>query len=259
MNSVVKLKRQFLDYLKTERESSEKTIENYNRYLGRFFDFGKIKKPTDITIERIYAFQTYLSMQTGTKISSHAELMKPRTQNFYLTALRQFLRYAQGCGVTVPAPQSIMLHKIESSQPVTLDSDEWERLRNAPNATTLEGLRDRAMLEVIKDAHLRVSEVCALRVKDVDFKNNSITVRNGDTEIRTALIFPRATRLLKKYLKKRADTCPILFVRYGRKMHDGTGSQLSSRAIQRLVQKYAAQAGIMQSVTPDSVRQYKEV
>ena len=254
MNSVVKLKRKFLDHLKTDRESSEKTIENYNRYLSRFFDFSKIKKPTDITPERIHAFQRYLSTQKGAKKSGHIELMKPRTLNFYLTALRQFLRYAQWYGVLVPAPQSVILTKTESQPAYTLDEDDWERLRNALNTTTLEGLRDRAILEIIKDAHLRVSEMCALSITDVDFKNNSVTIRSDDKEVRTILIFPSASKLLKKYLKKRTDAHPFLFVRYGRKMHDGTSPKLSPRAIQRLVQKYRMQAGIKELVTPDTPR-----
>jgi len=255
MNSIVKLKRQFLEHLKTDRESSEKTIENYDRYLGRFFDFSKIKKSADITVERISAFQTYLSAQTGSKKSGHVELMKMRTQNFYLTALRQFLRYARLRGVMVPAPQSIVLYKTELSHSPTLDSDEWERLRNSPDIRTVEGLRDRAILEMLKSAHLRVSEICTLTIADVDFKHNAVTIRNGDKKVRTVLLFPNASKLLKKYLKKRTDTDPILFVRYGRKMYDGTGSQLSPRAIQRLVQKYKIQSGIKQPVTPDILRQ----
>ena len=81
------LKRQFLEYLEIERGRSVKTVENYDRYLNRFFSFAKVKFPKDITEEQVREFRLYLNRQGGTKIGGRLETMKRRTQNYYLIAL----------------------------------------------------------------------------------------------------------------------------------------------------------------------------
>ena len=83
--------REFLQYLEIERGRSPKTIDNYGRYLNRFFDFSKAKKPSDVTEEQIREFRLYLNRQAGTKVGGRIEPMKRRTQNYYLIALRAFL------------------------------------------------------------------------------------------------------------------------------------------------------------------------
>jgi len=89
-----KLKREFLEYLEIEKGSSLKTVENYDRYLTRFFKFGKIIKPRDITDENVREFRLFLNRQSGIKIKGQVGTsMKKNTQNYYLIALRVFLKY----------------------------------------------------------------------------------------------------------------------------------------------------------------------
>ncbi len=85
---LVELKQQFLEYLEIERGRSVKTVENYDRYIERFFEFVKVKKPSDLTEEQIREFRLYLNRQPGTKVGGRVEPMKRRTQNYYLIALR---------------------------------------------------------------------------------------------------------------------------------------------------------------------------
>ena len=93
MKDLVELKRQFLEYLEIERGRSVKTVENYDRYLDRFFGFADVKNPKDITEEQIREFRLHLNRQPGTKVGGRMEPMKRRTQNYYLNALRAFLKY----------------------------------------------------------------------------------------------------------------------------------------------------------------------
>jgi integrase/recombinase XerD len=253
MHSVVKLKREFLAHLETEGRSA-KTLENYDRYLGRFFDFSKIKKPTDITEAQVHAFKQYLSTQSGTKTAGQIAPMKLRTQNYYLIAIRRFLTFLQLRGLKVLAPKSIQLASVEHNPTSQLSHAEVKCLLAAPNQRTLEGLRDRAILELLCDTRLRVAELCALNSPAVDLTTGDLALTDSQKRSRSILLSSATLKTLKKYLRKRADTHEELFVRYGRKMHDGTGARLSPKAVQRMVRKYAIQTGITQLVTPEILR-----
>ncbi|HEC93979.1 MAG TPA: hypothetical protein ENI56_01225, partial [Candidatus Kaiserbacteria bacterium] len=83
MENIVALKMQFLEYVEIERGRSVKTVENYDRYLTRFFKYANIKTVSDISEESIRAFRLWLNRQPGT-----SGALKRRTQNYYLIALR---------------------------------------------------------------------------------------------------------------------------------------------------------------------------
>ena len=83
------IKRQFLEYTEIERGRAVKTIENYDHYLTRFFEYAQVKDTSDITEEKIREFRLWLNRQPGVANGS----MKRRTQNYYLIALRAFLKF----------------------------------------------------------------------------------------------------------------------------------------------------------------------
>jgi site-specific recombinase XerD len=83
------MKRQFLEYIEIERGRSVKTIENYDRYLSRYFNQMKIKRVADISEENVREFRLWLNRQPGVA----NDTMKRRTQNYYLIALRAFLKF----------------------------------------------------------------------------------------------------------------------------------------------------------------------
>ena len=86
-------KREFLQYLEIERGRSIKTIENYDRYLEKFFAYAKTDNPKKITESLVREFRLHLNRQPGTKVGSRMEPMKSKTQNYYLIALRAFLKF----------------------------------------------------------------------------------------------------------------------------------------------------------------------
>ena len=89
-------KRQFLEYIEIERGRAVKTIENYDHYLSRFFEQMQITDTSDISEEKIREFRLWLNRQAGVEGS-----MKKRTQNYYLIALRAFLRRESELGYTL--------------------------------------------------------------------------------------------------------------------------------------------------------------
>jgi len=254
MADVVELKKQFLEYLEIERGRSVKTVENYDRYLNRFFEFAKVTKPSAITEEQVREFRLHLNRQPGTKVGSRMEPMKRRTQNYYLIALRAFLKYLRKRGVESLNPERIELAKVPERSLDLISGAELKRLRAAPDTKNIEGKRDKAILELLFSTGLRISELCSLSIDDVDLTRDEFSVRGKGDKVRVVFLSDDARVALQDYLKARKDMDDALFVRYGRKMNDGGDLRLSPRAVQRLLKKYAAEAGITRKVTPHVIR-----
>ena len=248
------LKRQFLEYLEIERGRSVKTVENYDRYLSRFFSFAKVRLPRDLTEEQVREFRLYLNRQGGTKVGGRLETMKRRTQNYYLIALRAFLKFLRKRGVESLSPERIELAKVPERSLDLISSVELERLMDAPAKDTLEGKRDRAILELLFSTGLRISELCSLSTDDIDLSRDEFSVRGKGDKIRVVFISDEARSAIKEYLAGRKDMDDALFVRYGKKAHVGEDSRITPRTVQRLLKHYAVKAGITRKVTPHVIR-----
>lgn len=251
---LVELKQQFLEYLEIERGRSVKTVENYDRYLERFFNFSRANKPGDITEEQVREFRLYLNRQPGTKVGGRTEPMKRRTQNYYLIALRAFLKFLRRRGVASLNPERIELAKVPERSIDMISAAELKRLMNAPNTKELEGKRDKAILELLFSTGLRISELTGLCIDDIDMTRDEFSVRGKGDKIRVVFLSDTARKAVQDYLKNRKDMDDAMFIRYGRKMNDGGDLRLSPRAVQRLLKKYAAAAGITRKVTPHVIR-----
>jgi site-specific recombinase XerD len=251
---LAELKTEFLEYLEIERGRSVKTVENYDRYLSRFFGFAKCKKPSDITEKQVRDFRLHLNRQDGSKVGGRVEPMKRRTQNYYLIALRAFLKYLRKRGIEALSPERIELAKVPERSLDLISSAELKRLRNAPDTKTLPGKRDRAILELLFSTGLRISELCGLSIDDVDLSRDEFSVRGKGDKVRVVFLSDSARSALQEYLKARKDLDDAMFVRMGKKANDGNELRLSPRAVQRLLKKYAAEAGITRKVTPHVIR-----
>jgi site-specific recombinase XerD len=248
------LKRQFLEYLEIERGRSVKTVENYDRYLTRFFTFAKVKVPKDVTEEQVREFRLYLNRQGGTKIGGRLETMKRRTQNYYLIALRAFLKFLRKRGVESLSPERIELAKVPERSLDLISPVELERLMKAPPKDTIEGKRDCAILELLFSTGLRISELCSLSTDDIDLSRDEFSVRGKGDKVRVVFISEEARLAIKAYLAGRKDMEDALFIRYGKKAHVGEDARITPRTVQRLLKHYAVKAGITRKVTPHVIR-----
>ncbi len=123
-------KRQFLEYTEIERGRAVKTVENYDHYLTVFFDQMSVKNVSDISEDKIREFRLWLNRQPGTSGAS----MKRRTQNYYLIALRAFLKYLRKRGIEGLNPERIELAKVPERQLDLITDTELNRLMEAPKA-----------------------------------------------------------------------------------------------------------------------------
>jgi len=248
------LKKQFLEYLEIERGRSVKTVENYDRYLNRFFAFAKVKKPKDITEEHIREFRLYLNRQPGTKVGSRTEPMKRRTQNYYLIAVRAFLKFLRKRGIESTSPERIELAKVPERSLDLISAAELSRLLAAPKTGTLLGKRDRAILELLFSTGLRISELCSLSIDDVDLTRDEFSVRGKGDKVRVVFLTEEARSAVREYIAGRKDMEEALFIRYGKKAHVGEDARVTPRTVQRLLKQYATEAGITRKVTPHVIR-----
>jgi site-specific recombinase XerD len=254
MTELISLQGQFIEYLKTEKGHRSKTIENYERYLERFLTFSKVATPAQLTEKRVQEFRLYLSRQPGTLSGGRVEPMKQRTQNYYLIAVRAFLKFLRERGIESLSPEKVELMHFSAPAPTNISVPELRRLMATPDTKSIEGKRDQAILELLSTTGLRISELCSLTVKDVNFSQNECIVRGSGEAVRVISIPDSVKKTLRQYLKCRKDLDEALFVRYGRKANDGGDRRLQPRAVQRLLKQYAIQAGITHRVTPQILR-----
>jgi site-specific recombinase XerD len=242
----------FLEYLEIERSRSQKTIENYHHYLKRFFDWAKITKPEQITNELMHAYRLYLNRLTD----SSGATLKRSTQNYHMIAIRSFLKYLSKQDIQSLAAEKIEIGKNPSHEIEFLDSGEVERLLKAAENEDLKSLRDRAILELLFSAGLRVSELVQINRDQINLERQEFSVRGKGDKIRIVFISLSAKEALEKYLAKRLDIDQALFIRYSLKKNSENQEtkRLTSRSIQRIVKFYAAKAGIVKDVHPHTLR-----
>lgn len=241
------LKRQFLEYIEIERGRAVKTVENYDHYLKRFFTQMKISQVSDITEEKIREFRLWLNRQEGTGGS-----MKRRTQNYYLIALRAFLKFLRKREIPCISPERIELAKLPERSLDLITNAELERLLKGADGLTPRTLRDRAILELLFSTGLRVSELCALN-SDIDLTRDELSVRGKGDKVRVVFLSPTAKDAVQKYLKGRKDMEEALFVTIS-DVRKSSPTRLTPRSIQYLIKHYATKAGITKKVTPHVLR-----
>jgi|ERR1035437_947806 site-specific recombinase XerD len=248
------LTRQFLEDLEVSRGRSLKTVENYGHYLETFLTYSKITKPKDITDDVIREYRLWLNRrESGTVIGGRKETLKKRTQNYYLIALRAFLKYLMKRDIPSLAPDRIELAKVPERSLDLITSDELVRIMKAPDGESVKALRDKAILELLFSTGLRVSELASLP-RDLDMSRDEFSVRGKGEKVRVVFLSGEAKEAVKKYLAKRADLEDAMFINVGRNKNDNNDKRLTPRSIERLVKHYALKAGISKKVTPHVIR-----
>jgi site-specific recombinase XerD len=250
---IEKLKRQFLEHLEIEKGSSLKTLENYERYLARFFEFGKIKNPEDITDSIVREFRLYLNRQASGNNRATGETLKKKTQNYYLIGLRAFLKYLAKNKIESLPAERIELAKVPERSLDLISSEELNRLLKAPKGNDEKTLRDRAILYLLFSTGLRVSELCSL-TRDINFSSGEFSIRGKGNKVRVVFISDEAKKTTLDYLKVRKDMNDALFVKVGDEKAKGEKEGLARRSIERIVKYYAIKAGISKKVTPHIIR-----
>tara|TARA_Y100000310_G_scaffold235736_1_gene238915 strand:+ start:2548 stop:3432 length:885 start_codon:yes stop_codon:yes gene_type:complete len=241
MKPIEKLLDDYLSYLEIEKNRSLKTRENYERYLRIFLKDTGVSRAEGITETVVRKFRLGLARKDLKKI----------TQNYYIIALRNFLRFLIRRGVKTISPDVVELPRVSRREIETLDYEELERLLKASDGGSLRALRDKAILETLFSTGLRVSELCALP-RTLDLKRGETTIRGKGEKLRIVFFSSRARESIKKFLDKRGDVEEYLFVSLSKS--GKVIGRIQPRTVQRLVDRYARKAGISKKVHPHLLR-----
>lgn len=245
---------EFLEYLEIELGRSQKTLKNYNHYLSRLEDFAGDVRINDIDQNLVRKWRLWLN-RLGTNTSDQ---LQKTTLNYHLIALRGFLKWCVKRDLPSLSPDKIELAKTSRPQVTFLTAKELNNLFAQPDTNTLQGLRDRAILELLFSSGLRVSELTSLNKEHVNLQKLEFTIRGKGQKDRPIFVSQQAAVWLSAYINKRDDLIPALFVRHNKQKSkvDRTGNyrRLSPRSVQRMVANYARLAGITKHVSPHTLR-----
>ena len=256
----------FLEYCELDKNLSQKTVRMYSYYLNFFLNWiEKIQKfqvssskfqVQDVDQETIRKFRLYLSREY---VNPYKGVLKRQTQNYFLIALRSFFRFLIKKNIQVISPEQIELGKSEDRQIKYLDPQQLTDLLKTPNIKKLQGLRDRAILEVLFSTGLRVSELVGLNRDNINITSGEFNVIGKGRKLRVVFLSDSAKEWLNKYLIERKDAYKPLFIRYsGPKPQDqeltDEKARLSARSIERMIEKYRKTAGITKRIGPHTLR-----
>jgi integrase/recombinase XerC len=237
----------YIQYLEAERNVSPYTVRNYRTDLADFFHFLKQKDiglPEKVDRQVLRDYLSHLVAQGIVKASIARKL----------SAIRSFYRYLVREEILSASPvEKTSSPKLDKRLPSFLTLDEVERLLNAPDLSTPQGQRDQALIELLYAAGLRVSELVGLNLNQVNLDTSEIRVWGKGSKERVVLMGRPATEALRNYLEQ---SRPKLL---GEKRNNALflnryGQRIPERRVQKMLEDYAARAGIEKRVHPHILR-----
>ncbi|MEK7517839.1 MAG: tyrosine-type recombinase/integrase [Patescibacteria group bacterium] len=257
MNALPQLIDEFLEYLEIEKSCSKLTIRDYRHYLEIFNKwFGTslpLKTISDLDLSTVRKYRVYLA----NRVDNKGLTLKRVTQNYYVISLRSFLRFLIKNDHKVLEPSKIDLPKAESRSLKFLDREQIDRLVTVVDTSKEEGLRDRAILELLFSTGLRVSELVRLNHNQVNLERKEFGVIGKGGRARVVFVSDRAADWLKRYLEKRKDRFSPLFIRYSGRVdeqNNGEKMRLTARSVERIVKKYVRLARLPVDATVHTLR-----
>lgn len=244
----------FLEYLELERNSSQLTIKNYDHYLKRFLGFAGDIDPKDIDLNTIRKYRLFLSRYSDPLTKKG---LKRVTQNYFMIALRAFLRYLSRIDIDSLSPEKVELGDSDPRPLKILDDTHLKQLLEAPDTTKLDGIRDRSLLETLFSTGLRVSELASLNRDTINLNRREFGIVGKGGKERVVFISDSAANWLDKYLNARKESFRPLFIRFQGKVdpsNNGEAMRLSTRSIERIVEKYVKSLGLPVKATPHTLR-----
>jgi integrase/recombinase XerC len=242
---------EFLTHLGLERNSSVQTVKSYREDLTQAFTYlrDQLKKstlaPADWTTRNLRGFLAWLHGQSYSKATIARRMAAVRSFGKYLCR--------QGEMKANPA-EPLKGPRLDKKLPHFLTVADMERLLAVPGTATPLALRDRASLETLYSAGLRVSELVGMNLADLDLAEGVIVVRGKGKKERLALLGDAATAAIRTWLAARSallgdlqKDSPAVFL-------NKNGGRLSTRSVARMLEKSLAAAGLDPRTSPHTLR-----
>ncbi|UCG34841.1 MAG: site-specific tyrosine recombinase XerD [Candidatus Omnitrophota bacterium] len=236
----------FLDYLKIERGLSKNSLLSYELDLKKYLDYlGKkgVTEPARVAREDITDF-----------LFSLRQRITPNSIARTLSTVKNFHRFLVREKITPNDPSHLVeTPKLDKKIPSYLTFDEVTRILKAPNLKTVQGLRDRAILELMYAAGLRVSELATLKASDLNLEVGFVKCKGKGSKERIIPMGKIAQQFLEKYLERarpklvKNKISVYLFLAQG-------GRTLSRQSIWKMIKATVKKVGIKKKVSPHTLR-----
>lgn len=244
----------YLNHLRVERALSAHTVENYGRDLSKLCAFADAEGLRDVK-------RLDLTVLSGWLRSLTAQGLSPRSAARHLSAARGFVRFLMNEGLLDGDPTTLAARpKFGRRLPRPLNQDEMLELLAAPDASTLRGLRDRAMLSLAYAAGLRVSELVGLKLADIDWARGVVSAFGKGNKRRLVPLGEVALQHLTEYLSA-LKTSKLAERARSRGTKDAAvvflsprGGPLTRQAFWKIVRRHARVAGLRTRVHPHQLR-----
>jgi integrase/recombinase XerC len=241
---------EFLRYLSLERNASAHTVKSYREDLYQALVFFRDR----LSVKRVEMAQLTSRALRGYLAWLHEQGYAKTTIARRIAAVRSLCRFLCRQGTLDSNPAAgLRSPRQDKRLPHFLSEQNLTALLTAPAGNTPQGLRDRAILESLYSAGLRVSELTGLNLPDIDLDTGLATVRGKGKRERLALFGPHALKAIKRYLEVR-DTLTQGAPRQQAVFLNRRGTRLTSRSVGRLLEKYLALAGLDPRTSPHSLR-----
>lgn len=228
----------FLIYLATEKGDSKKTLGAYEKDLQQFFDYFSSKNKKEITLEDFSDYLIYLNDKNYKRTSVIRKS----------TAIKTFLKFLKNENKTSIVISEIKIPKRERKLPNILTVSEVKLLFSAPDIKTYKGLLDLVMIEMCYYCGLRVSELCNLKIEDINFTALHLKVLGKGSKERIVPFSEELASYLTLYLQRREKILnPFLFVHQN-------GKRVSRQYLFLEIKKYALEKGINKNIHPHLFR-----
>lgn len=245
---------EFLTHLRVEKTASKLTLLSYRTDLGQFFDFlsREYQEPPEALATELLNHKTvrnYLADMQGRGLSRSTMARK-------LASLRSFVKYLCREDILPGNPiANVSTPKQERKLPRFLYPTEIDLLLNAPDPTQMMGRRDKAILETLYAAGVRVSELVSINMADIDWDEESILIRGKGNKERLAPMGRQSKAALLDYVQHSRN----LLLQAGQTTTDALflnkfGSRLSARSVRNIINKYVDTVAITQKVSPHTLR-----
>jgi integrase/recombinase XerC len=247
---MLELRNGFLNYLKVERNSSPLTLKSYGEDLDSLFEYfkervGFLPAPAAVTIQQLRGYVAYL----------HECQYARTTIARRLACLRSLFKFAVRDGACDSNPaKALRTPRVGRKLPAFLSVEQLATLLEAPPANQPLGLRDRAMLETLYTAGLRVSELVGLNLSDWDEGQGVLKVRGKGRKERIAPVGSFAARALARWKEVRKVSEKARPAEKDAFFLNKNGKRLTTRSVGRLLEKYLQLTGLDSAATPHTLR-----
>jgi len=238
--------RTFLNSLRVEKGLADNTLQAYRRDIEKFAAFARQRKLSTSTVQRGDIVDFLGSL--------YRKGLDSRSVARHLVTIRNFFRFALLEGHIDDDPAAtIESPKFRQSLPEFLSVEEVDRLLQQPDTNSVVGIRDRAMIELMYSCGLRVSELCGLRVADLQREEGCLRCVGKGNKERLVPVGRQALETVQRYLREarpkllRENSSPFLFL-------GQTGQGMSRVALWKLLRDYGRKAGLRKSLTPHMLR-----